>query len=92
MKTEQFKPPSLLSLKGNTSENWKCWKQCFELYVKVPEADQKDKEIQVAVLLHFIGGGMILRHLLVTPLNLSRRRVRKNNIDAVLMKFDDYCM
>ena len=52
---EQFKPSSPLSLEGNTSENWKRWKQRFELYLKATEADRKDKEIQVAILLHCIG-------------------------------------
>ena len=48
---EQFKPPSPLSLEGNTSENWK---QRFKLYLKATKADRKDEEIQVAILLHCI--------------------------------------
>lgn len=42
---EQFKPPSPLNLQGNLNENWKLWRQRFELYLKATDADQKDEEI-----------------------------------------------
>ena len=52
---EQFKLPSPLSLEGNSGENGKHWSQRFELYLKATEADKKDEEIRVAILLHCVG-------------------------------------
>lgn len=87
MITEQFKPPSPLSLEGNTSENWKRWKQRFELHLKATEADRKDEEIQVAILLHSIGED----GLEVFNTFEFEREEDKKKIDVVLTKFDDYC-
>ena len=54
-KMEQFKLPSPLRLEGNSGENGKRWSQRFDLYLKATEADKKDEEIRVAILLHYVG-------------------------------------
>ena len=51
----RFKLPSPLSLEGNLSENWNRGSQRFELYLKATEADKKDEQIRVAILLHCVG-------------------------------------
>ena len=87
---EQFKPLSPLSLGGNTSENWKHWKrwkQRFQLYLKATEADWKDEEIQVAILLHCIGED---GHEAFNTFEFEREEDKKK-IYVVLTKFDDYC-
>ena len=52
---EQFKPPEPLSLDGNLSENWRRWKQRFELYLKVSGVSEKAEKTQAATLLHVVG-------------------------------------
>ena len=84
---EQFKPSSPLSLEGNTSENWKGWKQRFELYLKATEADRKDKVIPVAILLHCIGEDGLEAFKTFE----FEREEDKKKIDVVLTKYDDYC-
>ena len=51
---EQFKLPSPLSLEGNLSESQR-FELYFELYLKATEADKKDEQIRVAILLHCVG-------------------------------------
>ena len=43
-KMEQFKPPSVLVLEGNVSENWKRWKHRFDLYLKASGADKQSED------------------------------------------------
>ncbi|XP_044163427.1 uncharacterized protein LOC122947887 [Acropora millepora] len=50
-----FKPPPELSLQGNPSENWRRWRQRFELYLTATESDSKEDDIKIARLLSAIG-------------------------------------
>ena len=68
-------------------KNWKRWKQRFELYLKAAEADRKDEEIQVAILLHCIGEDGLEAF---NTFEFEREEDKKK-IDVVLTKFDDYC-
>ena len=52
---EHFKPPKPLSLKGNLSENWRRWKQRFELYLEVSGISDNEEKSQAATLLHVVG-------------------------------------
>lgn len=58
--------------------------------MKVTEADQKVKEIQVGVQFHFIGEDH-LKAFTGNTFEFEQEKGKKN-IDVVLMKFDDYCM
>ena len=52
---DQFKPPEYLVLEGNLAENWRRWRQRFELYGKCIDLESKTKQTQVAILLHTLG-------------------------------------
>nr|XP_022907482.1 uncharacterized protein K02A2.6-like [Onthophagus taurus] len=47
--------PQPLSLDGNVSENFKRFKQAFEIYLVAAEKDNKKDEIKIALLLNSIG-------------------------------------
>ena len=47
--------PGPLSLQGNLSENWRRWKQRFELYLTASGTSEKDASVQSATLLHIAG-------------------------------------
>ena len=55
MATSQLKPPTGLQLTGNLSENWRKFKQRFEIYSIASGLNEKAEEIQVASLLHLVG-------------------------------------
>ena len=55
MATSQLKPPTGLQLTGNLSENWRKFKQRFEIYSVASGLNEKAEEIQVASLLHLVG-------------------------------------
>ena len=46
---DRFQLPESLSLQGNLSDNWRKWKQRFELYMG---KNKKTDEVQTATLLH----------------------------------------
>ena len=50
-----FKPSETLSLQGNVAENWKCWKQKFDIFLTAKEATEKADSIKIAMLPNTIG-------------------------------------
>lgn len=54
-KMEMLKPPKSMSFDGNISENWKRWKQLFELYMKASGGSEKGDEVKVALSFHVLG-------------------------------------
>lgn len=48
-------PPSPLELTGNVADNWKRFKQRFQLYLDATGASKKDEKQQTSLLLHIIG-------------------------------------
>jgi hypothetical protein len=89
---DQFKPPSALNLEGNLSENWKRWKQRFELYMKATGTDEKDEEVKIAILLHCIGEDAleIYNTFSFGDTDAEAEAARKV-YDTTLQKFDQYC-
>ena len=57
-----FRPPEQLSLEGNPPENWRRWRQRFELYLLAKEAHEKDDKIKIAMLLSAIGPEALERY------------------------------
>lgn len=55
MEPEQFQLPEPLSLQGNIAENWRRWKQRFELYMVASEKNEKSNEVKAAIFLHLAG-------------------------------------
>ncbi|ELT93141.1 hypothetical protein CAPTEDRAFT_214012 [Capitella teleta] len=56
-----FKPPPQMSLAGNVSENWRIWRQQFEIFMTASEALNKSHRVRIAMLLHCIGPDCVAR-------------------------------
>lgn len=81
-----MRPPAALSFEGNLKENWRKWRQRFELYLKASGLDTKPAERQVAVLLHVIGDEALDRFD-TFGLTDDEKKVLQNVIDA----FENFC-
>lgn len=79
-------PPSALSFDGNIAENWKRWKQRFELYLLAAGLDTKPENRQVAVLLHTIGEEALEKF---NTFGLSEEGSKK--LPEVMESFERYC-
>jgi hypothetical protein len=76
-----------LSFEGNVSENWKNWKQRFELYMIASGAVEKPSDVKVAILLHVLGEEAIEKY---NTFNLSEEESK--NYDKVIKVFNVYCV
>lgn len=56
---EGFKSPKSLLLEGNISENWRKYKQSFEIYMKATGKNCQSTEVQVTIFLRLIGEEII---------------------------------
>jgi len=89
---EQFKPPTALNLDGNSKENWKRWKQKFELYMKAVGADSKDDDVKVAILLHCIGDDALdVYNTMKFNSDPDMDATERLKLKSVLEKFEEYC-
>ena len=52
---DKLNKPDPLSLEGNISENWRRWKQQFEIFMTATGTDDKSDDVKSATLLHFAG-------------------------------------
>ena len=52
---ERLLPPKELSFDGNLAENWRIWKQEFNIYMVATEYKDKSEEVKASLLLHCIG-------------------------------------
>ena len=52
---DKLQPPGTLNFVGNVAENWRKWKQCFQVYLTASGIDAKDQKVQSAMLLHVAG-------------------------------------
>ena len=49
---DKLDPPKSLILTGNLTENWRRYKQQFEIYLIASGLDKKDGKVQAMALLH----------------------------------------
>jgi hypothetical protein len=84
---DHVKPPNALNLDGNLKENWKRWRQRFELYLKASGAVSKDEEIKVAILLHCVGE----EALKVFNTFVFANDDDSKKLDPVIQAFENYC-
>ncbi|XP_029055276.2 uncharacterized protein K02A2.6-like, partial [Osmia bicornis bicornis] len=82
-----FKPPKSLSLEGNISENWRKFKQAFEIFINASGKSKTEEEVKVAILLNLIGEEAVELFNTFT-LTEQQKKVTQNVIDA----FEAYCM
>ena len=52
---DKLEPPKSLILTGNLAENWRRFKQQFEIYQIASGLDKKDGKVQAMALLHVVG-------------------------------------
>lgn len=81
------KTPKGLNLSGNISENWRKFKQSFEIFLKASGSATKPDEVKVAILLNIVGEEGVE---LYNTFNLQD--VDKNNFTKVLQCFEEYCV
>ena len=52
---DSFHKPSALSFDGNTSENWRRFKQKYDIYLTASGSEKKEDTVKIAILLNFAG-------------------------------------
>ena len=80
-----FKPPSTLSLEGNVAENWRKWKQRFQLYMEASGSMKKPEKQRVAIFLHLVGEEALEIY------NTFSLSTAEQKLDVLFQKFEDYC-
>ena len=84
---DQLKPPGELCLEGNISENWRRWKQAFELFLIACGIDEKTEKVQIATFLHVAG-----QDARTVYNNFEyEENEDKNKLQTIIAKFEKYC-
>ena len=83
---DSFHKPSALSFDGNTSENWRRFKQQFDIYITASGSEQKDDAVKIAILLNFAGEDAIE---VFNTFQFAEGDEKKLN--KVLEQFEQYC-
>ena len=52
---DKLSPPSCMQLTGNLADNWKRFKQRFNIYLAASGAGGEDEKLKASILLHVIG-------------------------------------
>lgn len=84
---DKLNHPEPLSLHGNLSENWRRWKQRFQLYLTASGTSEKDESVQSATLLHVAGEDALEVYNTFTWDNADDQ----NKINKIYEKFEAYC-
>ena len=83
---DSFHKPSALSFHGNTSENWRRFKQQFDIYVTASGSEKKDDAVKIAILQNFAGEDAIE---VFNTFQFAEGDEKKLN--KVLEQFEQYC-
>ena len=84
---DKLTPPEVLNLEGNVAENWRRWKQKFEIFSLASGLSRKDAKIQAATLLHVAGTDALE---IYNTFNWESDD-DKCKVDKITEKFDEYC-
>ena len=76
-----------LKLEGNLAENWRRWKQRYELFMTATEASKKSAKIQSSMLLHLIGEDALE---VFNTFEFGSEEDKEKPVE-ILKKFDEYC-
>ena len=79
-------PPEKLSLEGNLKENFRKFKQQFELYLIATGLSEKDESIKYSTLLHVIGTESLEIYNTFTWTNAGDDK----KVKEILAKFEQY--
>lgn len=82
---DSFHKPSALSLDGNTSENWRRFKQQFDIYLTASGKGNKADEVKIAILLNFAEDAIEVFN------TFQFAEGDKHKLDKVLEQFEQYC-
>ena len=80
----KLSPPSPMQFSGNLADNWKRFKQRFEIYLAASGAGHGDEKLQAQILLHVIGEDVldIYNSFQIAPDDLK--------LPTLLNKFEEY--
>ena len=81
---DDFRPPPKLSFEGDVAEQWREWRQLFELYLEAKEATGKEDKTKVAMLLSAMGPAGVSRY---NQFEWATGE-DKNKFDIVVNKFE----
>lgn len=84
---EALRPPAALQLTGNVAENWKRFKQRFELYLAAIGGDEKCDKMQASIFLHVVGD-----EALEVYNNFTFSAKDKMKLNKIMDKFEAYCI
>ena len=85
---QALQPPPNLQLTGNVAENWRRFKQRFQLYLSAIGADEKNAKTKASVFLHVVG-----EEALEVYNNFQfTEEADKMKLDKILEKFEAYCI
>ena len=76
-----------LKLEGNLAENWRRWKQRYELFMTATEASKKSAKIKSSMLLHLIGEDVLE---VFNTFEFGSEEDKEKPVE-ILKKFDEYC-
>ncbi|KAL7849546.1 hypothetical protein SRHO_G00211690 [Serrasalmus rhombeus] len=85
---EGLKPPAGLELlHGNLSENWRRFRQRFELYLEATRSAGKPAKVQASLFLHVAGEDAVEVYNTFTFEDADD----KYSLDKIVQKFEEYC-
>lgn len=85
--TTGLKPPHHLSFEGNIAENWKQFKQLFEIFMIASGYKEKTSEVRAAIFLNIVGEEAIEKFNTFDLSDADRKDAEK-----VMKAMEDYCM
>ena len=84
---DRLQPPNPLNLQGNVSENWRRWRQRFELYLTASGIEAKDDTVKSATLLHVAGEDVLEIYNTFAWENDGDNK----KLDKIMEKLEAYC-
>ena len=81
---DKLGPPSPMQFSGNLADNWKRFKQRFEIYLAASGAGQGDEKLQAQIFLHVIGEDALDIY------NSFQIAAADLKLPALLKKFEEY--
>ena len=87
MMAEGFAKPSPLILEGNVAENWRRFKQKFEIYLVASGHNKKTKKDKTCILLNLAAEQAIEIYNTFAYVEDES----EEDIDVVIRKFEEYC-
>ncbi|KAJ8024648.1 hypothetical protein HOLleu_34607 [Holothuria leucospilota] len=83
---ENLRAPEKLVVSGNVAEQWKFWRQKFEIYKVASGLSTKDPVIQCSTLLHAIGDAGLEVYNTFT----FQTEDQKKDLNVLLKKFEEH--